>query len=201
MLSNETALVNIAQQQETNAQQLFGLTEPGLGTAESFYTTLASGDPTAIMQAIAPTAQAAGQASAQAKSNIMANAPAGGEKNLALEMTDVNQAAQVSKAASGASLSAPNALAALSGQGIGESISSATAGTSALGTGSQTLASLGSLQLQGQQINAEEKGSQLGALGGLAGAGAQIGGMSMLANAAGGGGGGALTDAVASSFF
>jgi len=183
MLNNETALVNIAQGQAANAQQLYSMTEPGLGTAESFYSSLASGDPSSIMKAIAPTAQAAGSAAAGAKQNIEANAPAGGEKNLALEMTDVNRAAQVSSTASQASLGAPNALAQLAGQGVSEGIASAGAGTSALSAGSQTLSSLGGLQLQGQEINAQEKGSQLGALGSLAGAGAQLGSSAIFAAA------------------
>jgi hypothetical protein len=119
MLANETALTNIATEQNANAQQLYQLTEPGLVQSEDFYERLASGDPAAIMKAIAPTAQAASSAAAGAKSNIMANAPAGGEKNLALEMTDVNRGAQVAQAASGATLAAPNALGQLAGQGIG----------------------------------------------------------------------------------
>jgi hypothetical protein len=99
----------------------------------------------------------------------MANSPAGGEKNLALEMTDVNRAAQVSGAASNASLNAPNALAALAGQTIPESTASASAGTSALSAGSQTLSSLGGMQVQEQQIGAEEKGNMLGAVSKVAG--------------------------------
>lgn len=185
LLSNENALVQIAQQQSGNAEQLYKLTEPGLVTAENFYETLASGDPGAIMRAIAPTAQAASSAATGAKSNIMANAPPGGEKNLALEQVDVNRGAEIAKTASGASLAAPNALGQLAGQGVGESISASGAATGALSAGSSTLGSLGGLQLQGQQLQMEQKGQQLGVLGSAVGdigsiASSQQGGKSAL---------------------
>ena len=170
MLSNETALVGIAKQQAANAEQLYGIAEPGFKTAENFYQTLASGDPSAIMRAIAPTAQAASESAAGAKSNILQTAPAGGEKNLALEMTDVNRGALIGKTISGATTGAPNALAQLAGQGVGESIASAGAGVSAYGTGNQALQGLGQMQIEGQQIQAEEKGNMLGAVAGLGGA-------------------------------
>src|ERR1700675_2197481 len=125
MLSNETAMVKLAQEQEGNAQKLFNLTEPGLVQSENYYETLSSGDPGAIMRAIAPGAQQVSEASAGAKSNIMANTPAGGEKNLALEMTNVNRGAQIGQMAAGSTLKAPDVLAKLAGQGIGESQSAA----------------------------------------------------------------------------
>ena len=90
-----SALTALAQQQGANANTLFNLTEPGMATAENFYQVLASGDPTAIARAIAPATQQISQATAGAKQNIMTNAPAGGEKNLALEQADVSQGAQV----------------------------------------------------------------------------------------------------------
>jgi hypothetical protein len=57
MLDNSTALTKIAEEQNVNSQQLYSLTEPGLKTAEDFYSTLASGDPAAILRATAPIAQ------------------------------------------------------------------------------------------------------------------------------------------------
>lgn len=185
MEQNESALVSIAQGQAANANQLYQLTEPGLVSAEDFYQTLAAGDPAAIMRAIAPTAAAASQATAGAKANILANDPAGGEKNLALEMADVGRGQTIAQAASGATLAAPNALGQLAGQGVGESISAANTATSGLGTANSGLASLGGLQIQGQQLQAEEKGQQFGIFGSLAGdvgsiAGSQQGGASLL---------------------
>lgn len=169
MLSNETALVGLAQQQSKNAQQLYNLTEPGLATAENFYSTLSTGDPGAIARATAPAVQQITEATNSAKKNIMDNAPAGGEKNLALEQADVARGAEVGKAASGSYLNSFNALAQLAGQGVGESISAAGTGISGYNAASNTLSSLGGMQLQSQQIQAQEKGATLGALGSLGG--------------------------------
>lgn len=175
MLSNQSALVQIAQGQAKNAEQLYQLTEPGLITAEDFYSTLASGDPGAILRAISPGAQQVSEAATGARANIMANEPAGGEKNLALEQVDVGEGAQIGKMASGATVNAPNALAQLAGQGVGESISAAGTGISGYSAGSQTLASLGNLDIQEQQIQAEQKGNVLGSATGLAQTGMEVG--------------------------
>lgn len=183
MMSNESALVDIAKSQAKNSQQLYGATEPGLAEAESFYQSLASGDPGAIMRATAPAAQQINQATAGAKKNILENAPAGGEKNLALEMADVNKGAQVGGIASQAFLNAPNALAQLAGQGVGESISAAGTAISGQSAASSSLASLGGLQIQNQQLKDQEKGASLGALGSLAKTGGE-----MVGGALGGGG-------------
>lgn len=169
MLANSTALVDIAKGQAANAEQLFNLTEPGLKTAEDFYSTLSAGDPAAILRATAPTAQAAAESAAGTKANILATSPAGGERNLALEAVDVNRGATVSKAASGAQLGSYNALAQLAGQGVGESISAAGTGISGISAANQGLSSLGGLQLEQEKIKAEEKGNLLGLGGSLAG--------------------------------
>ena len=173
-LQNQSALVSIAQQQSQNAQQLFGLTEPGLATAEDFYTKLASGDPSSIMQAIGPAAGQIQQSAQGATKSILETAPAGGEKNLALAEVQANKGAQVGNVATSAFLGAPNALAQIAGQGIGESIASTGQATGAYSAGSNTLANLGNQQIAQQQIQAEQKGNVLGALGSLAGSGAEI---------------------------
>lgn len=165
MLANSTALVDIAKQQSDNSKELFNLTEPGLKTAEDFYSTLASGDPAAILKATAPVAQQTAQSAAGAKSSILANSPQGGERNLALEEVDVNRGAINSKAAAGSVLGAPNALAALSGQGVGESIAAAGTGISGISSSNQGLLGLGNLNLGQEQIKAEEKGNFLAAMG------------------------------------
>jgi hypothetical protein len=160
--SNETALVNLAQTQNANSQSLFNESNPGFVSAENFYGSLASGDPTKIATAISPATQQIAQATAGAKANIMNNAPAGGEKNLALEQADVSQGAQVGQAATGSFLNSYNALATLAGQGTGESISAAGTGISGFGQANAGLGQLGNLQIQ-------QKGAQLGAFTGLAG--------------------------------
>lgn len=169
MLANSTALVDIAKGQAAHADTLFNLTEPGLQTAENFYSTLAAGDPAAILKATAPTAQAAAKTAAGTKANILATSPEGGERNLALEAVDVNRGATVSGAASGAQLGSYNALASLAGQGVGESISAAGTGIGGVSAANQGLSSLGNLQLGQEQIHAQEKGNLLGLGGSLAG--------------------------------
>ena len=169
MLANQTALVDIAKQQSANAKDLFTLAEPGYNIAEQTYQELATGDPARLEQFSAPVAQQASQATAGAKKNILDTAPAGGERNLALEAADLGKAQAVTNAASGAYLGSPNALAALAGQGVGQSIQSASTGIQGYSAGSQTLGSLGGLQIQEQQVQAEEKGNMLGAAGSLGG--------------------------------
>ena len=175
MLANQTALVDIAQGQAANAKTLFDLTEPGLVSAEQFYQKLNTGDPQAIFQATAPVAQQASEAGSGAKANILASAPAGGERNLALEAVDANKANIVSKAAAGSYLSSPNALGQLAGQGVGESTAAASAGISGYNAANQGLSSLGGLQIEEQKVQAEEKGNVLGAIGGVASDAAEVG--------------------------
>jgi hypothetical protein len=192
MQNAEMGLVNLANTQVAQAGQLFNLVEPGLATAENQFETLASGDPGALMRVIAPAAQATNEAATGARSNIMANAPAGGEKNLALENVDVNRAKQIASTASGASLSAPASLAGLAGQTIPEALSGQAGAGTSLSAASSSAAGLGSLQLQGQELAMEQKGQELGAFGGLAGDVSQIGSSMIGANATKG-----LTDALA----
>lgn len=167
-LANSTALTQIAQAQAGRSDQLFQESNPGFQQAESFYGSLSTGDPGKIAQAISPAVQQIGQATAGAKQNIMNNAPAGGEKNLALEQADVSQGAQVGQAATGSFLNSFNALAQLAGQGTGESISAAGTGISGYGAANQGLGQLGNLQIQ-------QKGAQLGALTSLGGDAATLG--------------------------
>jgi len=174
MLANQTALTQIAQEVAQRGTDIYDVTAPGLAIAEGKYQRLSSGDPAAIAQVLAPTAAAASESAAGAKANILANEPAGGEKNLALEATDAARGAQIAKTTSAATLGAPNALGALAGQGAGESIAAAGTGISGYSAGSQTLQGLGGLQLQSQQIQAEEKGNVLGSLSSLAGSGMNL---------------------------
>lgn len=183
MLQNQQALVALAKEQNQRAGQLFGTSFPGFNTAEQVTQALATGDPAAIERLTAPAAQSAAQTAAGTKANILATSPAGGEKQLALEAVDVGRGAEVARAATGATTEAPRALAALAGQGIPESTASAGTAISGLSSAEQGLASLGGLQLQSQQIQAEEKGNVLGAVTGLAGAGAELGSAAILAPA------------------
>ena len=189
LTTDESALVGLAGQQAQNAQTEFNLAEPGQVQAENWYSALAGGDPAAIMRAIAPTAQAASQATAGAKANIMANDPAGGEKNLALELADVNRGRQIASTASGASIGAENALAKMGTSGVG--LSEGLAGSAISGYGAASGSTLGSgqLQLQSQQLQMEQKGQSLWPVS-LAASGGMKGGSSLGSLQGGMGGGG-----------
>jgi hypothetical protein len=167
-LANSTALTQIAQAQEQQSQQLFSEANPGFLSAENFYGTLSTGDPTAIARAISPAVQQISQATTGAKEQIINNAPAGGEKNLALEQADVSQGAQIGQAATGSFLNSFNALAQLAGQGTGESISGAGTAISGYSSANQGLSALGQQQIQ-------QKGAQLGAITSLASSAAPVG--------------------------
>lgn len=167
--ANDAALVQLAQQQQANSQQLFNEANPGFVTAENYYGALATGSPYAIAKAISPATQQINQATTGAKANILRNEPAGGEKNLALEQADVAQGAQVGQAATGSYLQSFQSLAGLAGQGTGESISAAGTGISGFSAANQGLGQLGNLQIQ-------QKGAQLGALTSLGTDAATLGG-------------------------
>jgi hypothetical protein len=199
MENNQTALVQLAQGQAANSNQLYNLVFPGLENAENYYNNIASGDPAAIMRAISPAVQQTQEATQGAKANIMRTAPAGGEKNLALATADVAQGQQVGKIASSAVSNAPNALASLAGQTIPESISAANTAVSGQTAASSSAGNLGNLQIEGQQIAAQQKGSLLGLGGSLAGDATSLGTASMGGKAAAGAGGKGLSDAEAAA--
>ena len=149
--ANSNALVGIAQGQAANANQLFQMAFPGMQQSENFAQTLSTGDPYAIAKATAPATQQISQATAGAKQNIMNNAPAGGEKNLALEQADVQQGSQVGSVASQGYLNSFNTLAQLGGAGVGLSNSASSGATSAYGASSQTLGNLGNQQVRAKR--------------------------------------------------
>jgi hypothetical protein len=196
MQANETALTQIATESAQEGQQLYNLTEPGLARSEDYYTALSSGDPAAIMQAIAPGAQQVNAASQGAKKNILASPGGGGEKNLALEQVDVNKGAQIGEMAGGAYTGSFGALAKLGTSGVGESLQATGTGVSAYGAANSDATSIGNLSLEDAQVQMEQKGQSLwpvGALmsGGIKGSSAigQAGGMSSIGAGGGGGGG------------
>lgn len=162
-IQNDTSqLASIAGQQQNNSNQLFNLAFPGMATAQNFYQTLASGDPTAIARATAPATQQINQAQTGAREQIMNNAPSGGEKNLALEQSRVAQGQQTGQLGSQAYLNAFPSLAQMGAQGVGQSTQAAGTGISGYGAANQGQGQLGSLQVQ-------QKGADMGLLGGLVG--------------------------------
>ncbi len=167
-INNSNALTSIAQTQSGNANQLFQASFPGFQSAENFNQTLSTGDPYAIARAVAPADQQITAATTGARNNILNNAPAGGEKNLALEQASVNQGAQTGSVASQGYLNSFNSLAQLAGSGIGLGNSAAGTAISGLGSANQ---GFGNVVNQGNQ----QKGATLGALGSLAGVGGTLG--------------------------
>lgn len=169
LTSNASALETLAGQQAQQGQQLFNLALPGYEQAQQYYGAIASGSPYAISTATAPAIAQIAASTQGAKQNILQNAPAGGEKNLAIEQADVNQGAQVGQVTTGAYGGAQNALGQLAGQGIGQSQGAAGTAISGFGAGTSAISNLGNLQMQQYQIEQQAKGSTLGALASLGG--------------------------------
>lgn len=190
--SNINALTQIAGTEEGNAQTLFSLVEPGLVQSEDWAQQVMSGDPGAIMKALAPATQQISQATTGAIKNIENTTAPGGEKNLAIENAQTSEGAQIGSTAASAVANAPTMLANLASGGISESTGLANTAVGATGAATTAAGTMGSEQLQEQQIQAQNKGSGLGALVGLAGAGAEVGSSEIGANATKG-----LTDALA----
>ncbi len=167
-LQNQNALTAIAQQSSQQGNQLFNASFPGFQTAENASSILASGDPAAISRLIAPATQQINSATAGSIQNIMQNAPAGGEKNLALEQANVAQGAQVGALASQGYTNSFNSLAQLAGHGIGLGQGATGAGLSAYGQANQGYSNM-------FNQNVESKGATLGAAGGVLGDAATVG--------------------------
>jgi hypothetical protein len=167
----QTSLANTmaqtGQQSAAQGSTLFNLALPGLEQSESYYGKLASGDPNALARANAPAIQQIGAASDSAKKSIVQDNPRGGERNLALEEADITKGAQVSQLTTGSYTGSFGSLAGLGGQNVSQ-------GTAATGTGLQGMNAAANQYGQLQQINNEQKATQLGFMSSLAGAGASI---------------------------
>jgi hypothetical protein len=144
---------------------LFNMALPGLEKAEGYYGKLSSGDPNALATANAPAIQQIGEKSNEAKKSIIQNNPRGGERNLALEEADITKGAQISNLTTGSYVGAFPSLASLGGQNVAQ-------GNAATGTGLQGMNAAANQYGQLQQINNEQKATQLGFITSLAGAGA-----------------------------
>jgi hypothetical protein len=168
-IGEANALTGLLNQQSTNSNSLFNLAFPGQQVAENAAETLASGDPYAISRLISPQTQQITQAATGAKQNIINNAPAGGEKNLALENVDVQQGGQVGALATQGVNNAYNSLAQLGQSGIGQSQNAAS---TAISAGSSAAGIYGNAI----QENIQQKGATLGAFGALGGDIAGLGG-------------------------
>lgn len=160
--SDANQLTSLLSQMQGQSQQLYNLAFPAEQTSQNFFQALASGDPDLISKVIAPAAQQVNQATAGAKQNIMQTAPAGGEKNLALENLNVDQVKQLGGLASQGFTGSFNALAQMGSGGVSQSQGAAS---TAIGAGSAA----GTQWSNIVQENIAEKGASMGAFGGLAG--------------------------------
>lgn len=167
-VSNDTAenaqaglanqLTSLLSQQQGESSQLFNLAFPGMQQADQFYQALASGSPNLIAAVTAPAAQQISQQAAGAKQNILSTAPAGGERNLALENVDVARGSQLGALASQGFTGSFNALAQLGGQGVG-------LGQGAASTAISAGQAAGNQWSNIVQQNIQQKGATLGAIG------------------------------------
>lgn len=162
-------MASTGQQSAQEGSTLFNLALPGLQQSESYYGKLASGDPNALARANAPAIQQITGQSNQQLQDIMQNAPRGGAQDLAISDADLSKGAQISNLTTGSYTNAFPSLASLGGQNVGQ-------GTSATSAGLQGMNAAANQYGQIQQINNEQKATQLGAVTGLAGAGASIAG-------------------------
>lgn len=167
----QTGLANVmASTGKQSAQEggtLFNLALPGLQQSEAYYGKLASGDPAALARANAPAIQQIGSATDAAKKNIIQDNPRSGTRNLALEEADINKGAEISKLTTGSYTGSFGSLAGLGGQNVSQ-------GTAATSTGLQGMNAAANQYGQLQQLNNEQKATQLGFVSSLAGAGATL---------------------------
>jgi len=155
--------LQLAQQQQAQSDKTLGVVSPGLQTAEDYYASLATGDPTKIMSAIGPAVSQIGSQTQQAKTQIQQSTPRGGAQDLALAEADISKAGQVGNLETQSYTGAFPALASLFQGGAGISVSQiANAIASAQGA-SQTTAAVG-------QEQASAKASTMGMFGSMAGA-------------------------------
>lgn len=155
--------LDLAKSQQAKSEEVLGVVEPGLKTAESYYAKLASGDAGEIMSAIAPGIAGITSATEGAKQSIRTTMPRGGAQDLALEEADISKAGQVGNLKVQSYTSSFPALASLFSGGAGISVNQiANAIASAQGA-SSTVGAIGQEQAQG-------KATTMGFLGSLAGA-------------------------------
>lgn len=154
--------------QDARSQQLYNLTEPGLKTAENFYTQLSTGDPKAIQTATAPATEQIAKNYEQASKNISTTMPRGGARDLAMQESEISKAGQIGSTEANAYLGSFPALASLAEGGIGLSINEVTQALSAFSGASSSNQALGQMQGAGKAQTL----SFLGALGGDAAQGA-----------------------------
>lgn len=150
-----------AQKSQQQSAQTYGVTEPGLQSAENYYAALSSGDPTKIFSAVSPSVnQIIGNTQA-VKQNILQDNPRGGGQDLALEQANISKAAQIGNLETSAYTSSFPALANLASTGLGLSVNE-------MANAMQGYQSVMTNQSQNKASTMGFFGSLAGGLGGLA---------------------------------
>ena len=172
--ASQSNLANVmaatGKQSALEGSTLFNMALPGLTQSESYYGKLASGDPNALARANAPAIQQITNQSNQAKQNILKDMPTGGERNLALEEADISKGSQISNLTTGSYTGAFPSLASLGGQNVSQ-------GNAATSTGIQGMNAAANQYSNIQQLNNQQKETQLGFITSLAGSAASMAAM------------------------
>jgi hypothetical protein len=159
----QDAQVAASKQSQQQSAQSYAVTEPGLQAAESYYSALASGDPTKIFAAVSPSVNSIIGNTEATKKNILANSPRGGTADLALQEADIAKSSQIGGLETQAYTSSFPALANLASTGMGLSVNEMA----------NAMQGYGSVM----QDQAQNKASTMGFLGQLGGGiGSVIGG-------------------------
>lgn len=155
--------LDIAKKSQAQSEKTMGIVEPGLITAENYYSSLASGDASKIQAAIAPAASGITSNTEQAKKMITDSTPRGGAQDLALQEADISKAGQIGNLQTQAFTSSFPALASLFSGGAGISVNEISNAIASAQGASQTTAAIGQEKAQG-------KASTMGFLGSLSSA-------------------------------
>lgn len=173
----ELQQVQLGQQQAQIGQEYLNLAGNRLQYSDilnqpavQFYSSLASGNPQAAIQAAGPQLGNISQNAQQARANIMNNVPAGAGRDEALAQLEQGKSSQIAGTLNQLVTQAPGQLAAIGAGQASEALQLSGAGFTGLGQASGSYAqgqnSLGNIA---QQQNAR-KASTMGFIGSLVGA-------------------------------
>lgn len=201
----EEALAGTAQQSMAEFLDLFKADRAKmfelLGPSEDFYTAMASGDRKRMLQAAGPMITEISKGGKAAEENIMATAPRGAGRDVALGLLPMQQAGLTAQAMSQPFLSSFDKLAQL-GAGIGSfGLQEAGAGASFGGLAARSLEGAEKASADVMEAQAAKKKATMGFIGDLAGA--AIGGplgAGVFGKIFGGGGGGGFGSTIPADY-
>lgn len=152
------AITDIARQLSGRGDQLYNVGSGAYSDAVKYYQTLLKGNRGAMMGAVAPTAELIREQSEGARQGTLAGMGRGGMRDLALSRIGNQSQGDIARLTAGVQPGAAQALGALGGQGIGQSLEASQAAAGAHG-------SAASLELQARQFEEDlaERSKQFGA--------------------------------------